>query len=153
MTKSSTEILIGALVVAGLIFVIGILYAGSGRDVRTGYDVLVRFQRLDGLSVGSEVRLAGLPVGKILSQTLDEQFWAVVTMRINNGIPLPNDTAAAIHTDGLLGGKYIELQPGGDEDMIPPGGSVRYTQNSVLVQDLLELIVSQLQNKGEVPSP
>ncbi len=148
MIKASTEILIGALVVAGLLFIIGLLYSGSGRDVRTGYDVHARFQRLDGLSVGSEVRLSGIPVGRILSQELDEKFQAVVRLRIAADVQLPKDTAAAIHTDGLLGSKYIELQPGGDDAMIPPDGYILYVQNSVLVQDLLELIVAQLQTKG-----
>lgn len=149
MTRASYEALIGALVVAGLLLVIGILYSGSGRNVGAGYDVTVRFQRLDGLAEGSEVRVSGVTVGRILTQVLDDDFRAIVTMRIDGGIPLPTDTTAAIYTDGLLGAKYIDLQPGGDEEMIPAGGSITLPpQNAVIIQDLLELIVSESQSSA-----
>lgn len=144
MTRAPYETLIGALVVVGLLSVIGILYSGSGRNVSAGYDVTVRFQRLDGLSEGSEVRVSGMTAGRILSQVLDDEFRAIVTMRIDGDIPLPMDTTAAIYTDGLLGPKYIDLQPGGDEEMIPPGGSITFPpQNAVIIQDLLELILAE----------
>jgi phospholipid/cholesterol/gamma-HCH transport system substrate-binding protein len=57
------------------------------------------------------------------------------------------DTAALIHTDGLLGSKYIELQPGGEDKLVKPGGAVIYTQDAVDIIDLLEKIVDQAKSK------
>ncbi|WP_142849801.1 outer membrane lipid asymmetry maintenance protein MlaD [Telmatospirillum sp. J64-1] len=141
----NSEAIIGAVVLAAGAFLLWAVFTtgqlfGGGND---GYHVTARFNRTDGLVRGSEVRLAGMEVGRVVGERLDDRFRAILTLRLAPGIELPRDTAAAIHTDGLLGSKFIELQPGGDEENIPPGGEIFYTQDAVVLQDLLEMIVAE----------
>ncbi|MFA7431846.1 MAG: outer membrane lipid asymmetry maintenance protein MlaD [Rhodospirillaceae bacterium] len=139
------ETLIGAGVLGALALALALNAAGTGRESASSdsYDLRAVFQRTDGLIVGAQVRLAGLPVGRVVEQTLDDRYRAHVSLRINGQYLLPEDSSAIIETDGLLGGKYIELQPGADEDMLPPGGVIEYTQDSVVIEDILARIVAQ----------
>jgi phospholipid/cholesterol/gamma-HCH transport system substrate-binding protein len=143
MARRGTEILIGA---AALVFgtaAIAVLYAGGGTKAAEGYPLSARFHRADGIALGSDVRLSGVPVGQVVGQKLDDTYRAVITMRLAPGLQLSADTAAVIQTDGLLGAKYISLEPGGDENMLPPGGEIIYTQDAVVIEDLLETIISE----------
>lgn len=109
-----------------------------------GYELVGVFKQADGVGLGSEVRLAGLPVGRVVGHTLDEHYRAVLTVRLDrDDIILPEDTAAKIETDGLLGAKYIELEPGGAFDMLSSGDRLSYTQDAVIVEELLATIVSR----------
>lgn len=143
MARRRTEILIGA---AALVFgtaAIVTLYAGAADRSSAGYPLSARFQRADGIALGSEVRLSGVNVGRVVGQRLDQSYRAVITMTVAPGLRLSADTAAVIQTDGLLGAKYISLEPGGDERLLPPGGEIVYTQDSVVIEDLLETIISE----------
>lgn len=145
------ETLVGAAVLAVLLTVIVSNALEGGEDARPdGYEVRAVFQRTDGLTVGAQVRMAGIPVGSVVEQELDERYRAHVTLRVRQSLEIPADTAAIIETDGLLGGKYIELQPGGDEAMLQPGGRIDYTQDSMVIEDLLARIVAQAKaQRGE----
>lgn len=147
MISRKTETLIGAAVLAAGALVMAMVYSGSGHRAAAGYDVSARFNRIDGIGPGSDVRLSGVSVGKVADEVLDERFGAVLTLRIRQGVPLTEDTAAAIHTDGLMGAKFIELQPGAADATIKPGGEITYTQDAVLLQDLLEMIIAQARAK------
>ena len=132
------ETLVGAFVlVVAIAFVI---FAVSRTDVGAvqGYEVVANFDRIDGLNVGADVRLSGIEVGTVIEQTLDtETYFAVVRMSIDPAVRLPTDSSAAIISDGLLGGKFMALTPGADEDMIEPGGEIRYTQASISIEQLI----------------
>ena len=125
-------------------FVLGLAYIGTGSGpAAKGYDLTARFSRADGISTGADVRLAGVSVGKVSEQRLDDHFHAVLTFRVAPGVQIPQDSAALIETDGLLGAKYIGIQPGADDANLKPGEEFHYTQDSVVVEDLLELIIGQ----------
>ena len=132
------ETLVGAFVlVVAIAFVI---FAVSRTDVGAvqGYEVVANFDRIDGLNVGADVRLSGIKVGTVIEQTLDtETYFAVVRMSIDPAVRLPTDSSAAIISDGLLGGKFMALTPGADEDMIEPGGEIRYTQALISIEQLI----------------
>ncbi len=143
MVKRRTELLIGtATIVLGTAIVMA-LYAAGAPGGDGGYPVHARFNRSDGITVGSDVRLSGLSVGEVVGHELDKHYRAVVRMRLDPNIELTSDTAAIIQTDGLLGAKYIALQPGGDDAMIVPGGEIIYTQDAVVLEDLLETIIAE----------
>ncbi len=148
------ETVIGAGVLGALVLALALNALGTGQRGADGdgYDVQAVFQRTDGLAVGAQVRLSGLPVGRVAEQVLDDRYRAHVTLHINPGIQLPEDSSAIIETDGLLGGKYIELQPGADEDMLKPGGRIEYTQDSMVIEDLLARIVAQAKAR-RAPAP
>ena len=101
------------------------------------------FKRADGLHQGAPVRLAGVNIGRVGDVRLDQRYQAIMTLILNQNIPLPDDTAAIIETDGVFGSKYIELQPGGSEDLLESGGRIAYTQDSVIIEELISKIVQQ----------
>lgn len=147
MTSKTREITIGAIVVATGAVLFGWLYAGHAASKAVGYDLIARFNRAEGVHVGSEVRLSGMSVGRVVAQGLDKNYRAVLTLRLDPKVQVTADTAAVIQTDGLLGSKFIALQPGADEAMLKPGAEVQYTQDSVNVEDLMALIIAQAKAK------
>jgi phospholipid/cholesterol/gamma-HCH transport system substrate-binding protein len=138
MRRSVIETIMGAvvLVVAGLF----LFFAYSTSNVRAtgGYQLTARFNRVDGLANGSDVRLSGIKIGSVVSQRLDPKTYrAIVNIAIDNSVKLPADTTARIQIDGLLGNTYMVLEPGGSEEMLTSGGEIEYTQDAVNLVDLL----------------
>lgn len=137
MSSNLVESLIGALVllVAGwfLVFV----YDRTDMATGDGYTLTARFDQIDGIGVGSDVRLAGIKVGAVTFSRLDPQtFQAVLGFSVESDVELPVDTAAAVNQEGLLGGKYLSLLPGGMEEVLADGDEIEETQDSV---DLISL--------------
>ncbi len=138
MGKTLLETLIGAVVLVVAIAFITMAYTRS--DVKTvkGYTVLAQFTAIDGLDVGDDVSISGIKVGSVTDQTLDFDYYrAIVHMSIDPSIELPEDTTAAVVSEGLLGGKYVALEPGGGDELITDGGEITLTQSSVNLESLL----------------
>lgn len=136
--RSLPEVVIGAvvlLVAAGfLVYAI----AHSGRSTSSGYTLFARFDHIDGLGIGNDVRLAGVKVGSVNQEQIDPRtFQAIVGFSVRDDIKLPKDSAAIITSESLLGGKYLSLQPGGDETVLQPGQTVTITQGSISLEELL----------------
>ena len=85
------------------------------------YALNARFGRTDGLQIGDKVRLAGITVGRVVGAKLDDHFNAIMTMELKDGIRIPDDSSASIVSSGIMGAKYIEIEPGGSEDFLPAG--------------------------------
>ena len=151
-------------VMGGVVLVVAALFlffAYSTSQVRAvqGYQLTAQFDSVSGIHDGSDVRIAGVKVGTIVSETLDPKtFLADVRMSIDPAYKLPDDTVAEIVSAGLLGDRYLALVPGGSEQMIPPGGRIKFTQAPVSLENLIgQMIFSQpgAQKKpeeGEAPS-
>ena len=136
------EAVIGAVVLAVaavfLVFAFGMANVGAVR----GYEVLARFDRVDGLNMGADVRLSGIKVGSIIGQHLDPKtFLAEVRMSIAPDVKLPADSSAQIISDGLLGSKFLAIIPGGDDAVIPPGGLITYTQSPIILENLIGQLI------------
>lgn len=135
---SAAELLTGAVILLIAVGFLGYAVAHSGRTVSSGYALNAKFDKIDGLSVGSDVRLAGVKVGSVSDTKLDPQsYLAVVTLNLQDNIKLPKDSSAEVTSDGLLGGKFLSLTPGGDSTMLPPGGTITITQSSISLEQLL----------------
>lgn len=138
MRHNLVETLMGALVLAAAgIFMV---FAYTKADLRPvkGYEMTARFDRVDGLSMGSDVRLSGIKVGTVIGEDLDrESYHAIIRFTVDDTVRLPEDTVAKITSDGLLGGNYLALDPGGSDLMLEPGEEIIFTQGSV---DLLTLM-------------
>jgi phospholipid/cholesterol/gamma-HCH transport system substrate-binding protein len=138
MTRNLLETLLGAVV---LIVAVGFLvfaYNTSQVDRTGGYELMARFDKVDGLERGSDVRISGIKVGTVIDQTLDpETYRAEVRFSLREDVQLPADTSAAVVSNGLLGGKYLALVPGGDIEMLEPGDEVTLTQSAVNLEDLI----------------
>jgi phospholipid/cholesterol/gamma-HCH transport system substrate-binding protein len=154
---NAAEVLAGAavLVVAGGFLAFAV--AHSGRSTTTGYELKAQFDHIDGLSVGNDVRMAGVKVGSIIDERIDPKtFLAVVTLTVSAALVLPKDTSAEIDSDSLLGGKYISLSPGGDTTMLKPGQTITITQSSVSLEQLLGKFifsVTSLNSPGKSSDP
>jgi phospholipid/cholesterol/gamma-HCH transport system substrate-binding protein len=136
--RSLTETLAGAVVLAVALGFLGYAVANTGRSTVSGYPLHARFDRIDGLVVGADVRLAGVKVGSVTTARVDPQtYQADVTFTVQNAVKLPRDSSAEITSDGLLGGKYLSLVPGGDERMLAAGDAVTITQSAVSLEQLL----------------
>ena len=144
MRGETKEIAVGALALASLLLVLGSFQAGrTHAGGKAGYDVGATFNRIDGLFPGDPVRLGGIRVGTVAKAELDSNYRARLTLRMDDEIKLPEDTAAAIHTDGLFGSKFVVLLVGGDDANIKPGGIITHTQDALIVSELLELIIAE----------
>jgi phospholipid/cholesterol/gamma-HCH transport system substrate-binding protein len=154
--RNAAEVLAGVLVLVVAAGFLAYALATSGAARVPGYGLSAQFDRIDGLTVGSDVRMAGVKVGAVTATSIDPKtYMAVVDFTVQKDIALPTDSSATIASQSLLGGKYLSLVPGGSEQMIPPGGAVTITQGSVSLEDLLGKfifsvtdLVSSLQKAG-----
>ncbi|MBY0566825.1 MAG: MlaD family protein [Hyphomonadaceae bacterium] len=140
------ETILGAAVavVAVGFFVFAAAQAGQSGSA-SGYDLVARFQRVDGIAVGSDVRVSGVKVGVVRAVELDtETYMARLTLTISNGVQVLDDSTARIASDGLLGGAYVAIEPAG-MDALAAGSEIPNTQGSV---DLLTLFSSLAQGSG-----
>ncbi len=150
MAENKLEIVAGALVIAAaLSFVI---YAGKGAGIGAGgdtYQLHAAFRSIEGVSLGSDVKLAGVKVGSLTSLTLNPStYMADAVISVDKKIELPSDSAILISSEGLLGGNYIELQPGGLPDMLAPGDEIEDTQGAVSLVSLLMKFVGSKPDSG-----
>jgi phospholipid/cholesterol/gamma-HCH transport system substrate-binding protein len=140
MSGNLVETLIGAVVllVAGFFLAFAYSTGGVGSGRNSGYELQARFNRADGLVIGGDVRLSGIKIGTITKQSLDPKTYdAVVTFTVDSRYELPEDTALKIASEGLLGGNYLSVEPGGSDKMLKPGSFVQHTQGSVNLMDLI----------------
>ena len=147
MSRNIVETVLGAIVllVAG-IFLAFSMRAGDVGASGGGYEVTADFSGIGGLSVGDEVQISGVKVGTVSGVSLDEEtFLARVSLMVNQDLKLPTDTAALISSESLLGGKYLALEPGADEDTIPAGGRIQYTQAPQNLEQLLGQFIFSMQ--------
>ncbi len=136
--RNISELAAGAavLLVAGGFLVYAV--ANTGHAQSGGDTLHAAFDAIDGLSTGSDVRLAGVKVGAVTATAIDDKtFQAKVAFSVPPSIHLPTDSSAQITSDGLLGGKYLSLVPGGSSNAIPNGGTVAITQSTVSLEQLL----------------
>ena len=158
MRGNIIETVMGAvvLIVAALFLVFA--YKTSQLRTVSGYQVSADFSRVDGIRLGSDVRISGIKIGSVTATDLDPKtFLAEIRMTIDPAVKLPDDTVAEIISSGLLGDKYLSLVPGGSEKDIPPGGKIKYTQSSVSLENLIGQMIfsapgAKKPGEGEAPA-
>ena len=136
--RNLSELVAGAVVLVVAVGFLGYAVANTGRSTVSGYTLHAKFDRIDGVSVGSDVRLSGVKVGSVIATGVDPHtFQATVTFTVESSLKLPIDSSAEVSSDSLLGGKSLSLVPGGDEKMLADGGEVKITQSAVSLEQLL----------------
>jgi phospholipid/cholesterol/gamma-HCH transport system substrate-binding protein len=149
MAETRAEIAAGAAVLvaaaAFLAYAAQVTGAGTGRG--DTYPLTASFRSAEGVTVGTDVRLAGVKVGSVVAMELNPQtFRADTRFAIREGIVLPEDSAVAVASEGLLGGNFIELLPGGSPFDLPEGSEIEDTQSAV---SLLHLLIRYVGGGGE----
>ena len=142
IARNLVETVLGAVVlcVAGL-FVYFFHQTAQIRAIE-GYTVTAAFAKIGGLAKGSDVRISGIKVGTVTEQRLDPKtFDAIVTLSIARDVRLPADTVASVDSEGILGGKYVRLEPGRAPDMIAAGGTIQRTKNYRSLEDQVGEII------------
>ena len=144
MSENATEVIVGSAVLAvavGFLF-----YAGQATGLSGGgseYELSASFRSADGINVGTDVRMAGVKIGRVTSISLDPATYRASTVfSVLQGVEVPDDSAVAISSEGLLGGNYVELLPGGSPFYLEPGTEIEFTQGSVSLVSLLMKFVA-----------
>jgi phospholipid/cholesterol/gamma-HCH transport system substrate-binding protein len=145
MSRNAVETVMGAVVLVVAAFFLFFAYTTAHIGGISGYQLTARFNRIEGLRDGGDVRISGIKVGSIVSQALDpKDFVAIVKINVDPSIKLPVDTVATITSAGLFGDKYLALEPGNEDKTIPPGGQIEHTQSPMSLESLIgQYIFSQ----------
>ena len=142
MRKIDLELIVGIFVLIGVI-ALGYLSIKLGKMEWVGgggYEITAAFPRVAGLKVGALVEISGVEVGRVRSIILDEEYKAVVGLEVYKEVALDDESMASIKTKGLLGEKYVEIEPGGG-DMIGEGGKIQETEGPIDLEDLLKKFI------------
>ena len=138
MGRNIVETIVGALVLVVAGVFVFYSFAKSDRSGPAGYEIIARFDRIDGLKRGADVTLSGVKVGTVTGFDLDRKtYQAVVRMLVSSNVSLPADTHAKIVSESLLGGMVVVLEPGGDAKMLPAGGEIQVTQGAIPLSELI----------------
>ncbi|MBV1863033.1 MAG: outer membrane lipid asymmetry maintenance protein MlaD [Rhodobacteraceae bacterium] len=144
MANNAAETVIGAVVLAATA---GFLAFASNVTGVSGpvdsYELHADFRSVEGINLGTDVRLAGVKVGSVTGLYLNPMtFRAETTFSVRNDIVMPEDSAVMISSEGLLGGNFVEMVPGGSEFNLEEGGEFLDTQGAVSLISLLLKFVS-----------
>jgi phospholipid/cholesterol/gamma-HCH transport system substrate-binding protein len=150
MSDHRTEVFVGGIVLATAIGFL--VYASQIAGFSAGkseYQLSASFRSADGVDVGTDVRLAGVKVGRVAALTLDPVTYRAKTVfTVREGIELPEDSAISISSEGLLGGNFVEILPGGSPFMLAAGDEIEFTQGSVSLISLLMKFVAGNEDGG-----
>jgi phospholipid/cholesterol/gamma-HCH transport system substrate-binding protein len=153
MARSVVETILGAIVLIAALGFLGWAYARSDVSTTGGYELVARFDRVDGLDTGADVRISGIKVGKVTAMSLDPvTFRAEVRFSVASDIEVPSDSSASVASASLLGGKYLSIVPGGDTEILKPGGEITLTQSSVNLEELLGKFIFSSSPSGSGPA-
>jgi phospholipid/cholesterol/gamma-HCH transport system substrate-binding protein len=150
--RSLAEVAAGGVVllVAVAFLIFAVTNSGRGGIGGTAMSLSAKFDRIDGLAPGADVRIAGVKVGSVTDQRIDPQsFLAVLTLRVDGSLRLPSDSSAEIASEGLLGGKFVSIVPGGSDRILADGGQITITQSAISLESLLgRFIFSMTEGQG-----
>jgi phospholipid/cholesterol/gamma-HCH transport system substrate-binding protein len=149
-TSSGRDLLVGLFVLLGIgaIAYLSLAVGGVSLSRRDGLTLTASFDELGGLKPRAPVVIAGVKVGQVRATELGDDYRARVTLELDSALKIPADTTASIVTAGLLGDRYISLQPGGDPQLLKNGGTIAFTESAVLLERLLGKIVHTVGSGG-----
>jgi len=137
-TNNYFEIIVGTFVLFCAAFFFFTSFRSAKINNAGGYHLIAKFENIDGIKNGSDVKISGVKIGTVEDQFLDEKdFRATLKLNIDSKVKLSSDTSAKIASEGLLGSKYLSITPGGDEENLKEGDEIAFTQSSVNLEDLL----------------
>lgn len=151
MNRNAVETVMGAVVLVVAAAFLFFAYTTTQVNATGGTEYTAQFDHVDGLRDGSDVKISGIKVGSVVSQSLDPRtFLATVKFTVAPQIKLPVDSVAIVASPGLLGDDFLSIEPGNEDKTIPPGGRITRTQSAMNLQSLIgQYIYGASQNKGQ----
>lgn len=150
MRDQIAEILVGAVVLAVAGVFLAYSLTAANRSVGGGYPLAVRFGSVDGLASGADVRVSGVKVGSVSGIRLDPTTYsAVVDFTVSQNVQIPADSSASLKNEGLLGGVYLAIEPGGAEEVLAAGSELEFGQGAIDVIRLLSEFVTGSRNNNQ----
>ena len=147
LPEETRHSLVGAAVM-GALAVLFVLSAGRDSGAIGSYTVTARFPSAEGVYTDSAVRLAGVQVGRVTGMAYEPATQrTVLTLEIDPGVEMPLDSIAIITSEGMLGGRFIRLDPGGSMDLLADGDTIEYTQGSIQFEELLAKVILAVEQK------
>ena len=143
MRENTTEVVVGAAVLAAALSFLWVLAGTAGiASASSDLKLQANFRSAEGVTVGTDIRLAGVSIGTVSGLDLNlDTYRADATFAIDEGVAIPDDSAAVVASEGLLGGTYVEIVPGGSFEMYTDGALIEDTQGAVsLIQLLLKFV-------------
>ena len=138
MNKKPVETIMGIVVLLIAVLFLVFAYRVSDLQVVKGYEVNAKFFKVGGLSVGSDVRINGIKIGTVTSQKLsNEDYMVDVMLSIASDVKLPDDSVASITSDGLMGNKFVKIEPGTSKKLLANGDEIKKTQDFETLEDLI----------------
>jgi phospholipid/cholesterol/gamma-HCH transport system substrate-binding protein len=132
------EVIVGTFVLGCAIYFFFFSFSKSNISTSSTYQVVAKFDNIDGVSTGSDIKISGVKVGAVANEVIDPQTYrAILKLNINQDIKLPKDSSAKILSSGLLGGKYIGIEVGAEEEVLKDGDQIQFTQSGVNFEELL----------------
>jgi len=150
MNRSVIETLLGAVV----LFVAGsfLVFSYNTANVKpvSGYDIFANFTTTGGLATGDAVQVSGVKVGTVSGIELDPNtYLARVKISLGKNIKLPVDTSAVISSESLLGGRFLMLEPGGDEEYLKDGDIIQFSQSPQNLEQLLGKFIFSMESGAD----
>ncbi len=149
MKKKPVETIMGLVVLIVALLFLAFAYRVSDLQVVKGYQLKAEFMKVGGLSVGSDVRINGIKVGTVTSQKLNgDDYMADVTFSISSNIKLPKDSTVSIVSDGLVGDKFVKIEPGKSKEYLQSGDSFKNTKDFKTIEDMVGEIIFMVTDDG-----
>ena len=138
-----TQFIVGIFALLGIaaLVYLSVRLGNVGLFPAPGYTLYANFDNISGLKTGDQVELAGVPIGKVQSISLQDNR-AHIAMRINNGVEIDTDAIAAIKTSGIIGDKYVSIALGPSEHNLSNGGTIRQTQSAFVLEDAIGQLIN-----------
>lgn len=151
MKKRFLEASLGAVVLVMAVVFIIFAYSSANVQMTDGYPLTAEFNRIDGINRGADVRMGGVKIGTVTDVKINNSNYRIVlTMNVHKDTPVPENSAARILAEGLMGSAYVDIQPGGATTLLKAKDQILYTQEAINLVDLLgRFIFSSTSEKQE----
>lgn len=149
MGRNLVETIMGGFVLLVAAIFLVFAYLSANLQPPGGYSVKAQFSSVDGLSQGADVRIGGVKVGIVTQQTVNQSdYRALIVMNLERDIKLSTDSRAVIASAGLLGGKYVKIEPGHAKTLLKAGDEIKNTEGAVVLEELLGKIIFLATDQG-----
>lgn len=150
MRKKPIETIMGLVVLGVAVLFLVFAFKVSDLQVVQGYPLNAKFMKVGGLSIGSDVRINGVKVGTVTSQKIDNEDYLVnVSFNIAPDVRLPKDSTVSIESDGLVGDKFVKIDPGKSKEFLAANDSFANTKDFKTIEDLVGEIIFMVTDEGK----